>query len=131
MSVTNNLKNIGKNLSKKDNDLIERTTNFGIQIITFCKSLKPDLISTPLISQVVRSTTSIGANYREANSAGSKKDFRNKIVIAKKEISETEHWLTMLATCYPTKKEELRILWQENHELLLIFSKILLKLDGN
>jgi four helix bundle protein len=129
MSLSSNLLNLEKDLERKEHDLIYRTTEFGKNVIIFCKKLKPDLVSAPLISQIVRSATSVGANYREANSAGSKKDFRNKIVIARKEISETEHWITLLATCYPQHKDELRILWQENHELLLIFSKILLKLD--
>lgn len=130
MSAANNLKNLNKNLKKTGNDLLERTTNFGKDVVIFCKKLKPDIVSTPIISQTVRSATSIGANYREANAAASKKDFRNKIVIAKKESSETEHWLAILASCYPEEKEKLRTLWQENHELLLILSKILIKTDS-
>jgi four helix bundle protein len=45
------------------------------------------------------------------------------MAIAKKEIKETSHWLRLLARCNPEKKEEIKKLWQENRELLLIFSK--------
>lgn len=56
-------------------DLQERTSKFGEDIIVFCRSLLQDVISRPIISQLVRSGTSIGANYMEASSASSRKDF--------------------------------------------------------
>lgn len=74
--------------------------------------------------QLVRSGTSIGANYMEANGASSKKDFQNKIFICKKEAQETKHWLRMIANCLPDRNQELRLLWQEAQELTLIFQKI-------
>lgn len=60
----------------------------------------------------------------EANGASSKKDFRNKIHISKKEAQETQHWLRMLNVVVPDKKSDLRKLWQEAHEFVLIFQKI-------
>jgi len=60
----------------------------------------------------------------KANAASSKKDFRNKIYICKKEAQETKHWLRMIAQCVSEKKEELRKLWKEAQELTLIFGKI-------
>ena len=105
-------------------DLEERTANFGKQVIILCRSVNQDVISKPIISQIVRSGTSIGANYMEANGASSKKDFANKIYICKKETQETKHWLKMMAECVPDKKEELRIIWQECQELNMIFQKI-------
>jgi four helix bundle protein len=86
-------------------DLEERTAKLGEKIIEFCKDLKQDAISRPIITQLVRSGTSIGANYMEANAASSKKDFTNKIFIAKKETQETKHWLRMIAKCFPEKKK--------------------------
>jgi four helix bundle protein len=124
MSVANNIKNQHKDLQANNYDLTERTTKFGQDILLFCKKLAKDEISKPLISQIVRSATSIGANYREANCAVSKKDFILKISLCRKEANETEHWLTMLSTIFPEEKTELRNLWQENHQLSLIFSKI-------
>ena len=67
-------------------DLKERTAKFGEDIIKYCKSIKQDTITKSIISQLIRSGTSVGANYMEANGASSKKDFRNKIYICKKEI---------------------------------------------
>ncbi len=105
-------------------DLEERTAKFGEDIIDFCRTLKQDAISKPIISQCIRSTTSIGANYMEANSASSKKDFANKIFICKKEAQETKHWLRMLAKCFPERIKEIRKLWKECQELTMIFQKI-------
>ena|SRR3989339_1224914 len=109
-------------------DLEDRTAKFGEEVIRFCKTIKQDVISRPIISQIVRSATSIGANYCEANGASSKKDFRNKIHICKKEAQETKHWLRMIAQCEANKKEELTKLWKEGQELTLIFGKIVSKL---
>ena len=74
-------------------DLEERTAKFGEEVIKFCKSINADNINKSLINQVVRSGTSIGANYMEANQGCSKKDFKNKIRICQKEANETKHWL--------------------------------------
>jgi len=82
-------------------DLEERTAKFGENIIEFCKSIKQDAITKPIIIQLVRSGPSIGANYMEANAASSKKDFKNKIYICKKEAQETKHWLRMIVKCTP------------------------------
>ena len=111
-------------------DLEERTAKFGENIIEFCKSIKQDAITKPIIIQLVRSGTSIGANYMEANSASSKKDFKNKIYICKKESQETKHWLRMIAKCIPERKENIRKLWKECQELTLIFEKIVSKLKN-
>jgi four helix bundle protein len=108
----------------KPYDLEERTAKFGESIVRFCNTIKGDVVSLPLISQLVRSGTSIGANYMEANAASSKKDFQNKIYICKKEAQETRHWLRMLAECHPERKDELRNLWKETQELVMIFQKI-------
>ncbi len=113
--------------SKKDYDLTERTAKFGEAIIDFCQKLPKDFINNSLISQAVRSGTSIGGNYMEADGAESKKDFKHKIGICKKEAKETMHWLRMLAKANSTKAQECRKLWKEVHELALIFSSILRK----
>lgn len=105
-------------------DLEERTGKFGEDIIKFCKSIRQDAITKPIINQIIRSGTSVGANYCEANGASSKKDFKNKIHICKKEIQETKHWLRMAVVAVPDKKDEARKLWQEAQELTLIFGKI-------
>lgn len=107
-------------------NLEERAEVFGEDVILLCKSIRPNLITTPIISQLIRSATSIGANYMEANNASSRKDFTNKIFISKKEAQETKHWLRMLSKAESNEKvtESLRKLWQECQELTMIFQKI-------
>ncbi len=112
-------------MNGKSFDLEERTAKFGEEIILLCQSIRTDTVIKPLISQIVRSATSIGANYCEANGASSKKDFKNKIHICKKEAQETKHWLRMLATAVPEKKPEAQKLWKECQELVLILGKII------
>lgn len=105
-------------------DLEERTAKFGEGIIDFCKCVEQNIITKPILSQLIRSSTSVGANYMEANSASSKKDFRNKVFICKKEAQETKHWLRMITRCIPGREDEIKKLWQESQELTMIFQKI-------
>lgn len=105
-------------------NLEERCAAYGENVITFLKGIPKNEITVPLIKQLVRSATSIGANYMEANTASSKKDFKNKISISRKEANETKHWLRMLAKAEDKLVDDCRKLWKEAHELTLIFSKI-------
>jgi four helix bundle protein len=105
-------------------NLEERTARFGEDIIDLCKTIEQNIITKPVINQLIRSATSIGANYMEANGGSSKKDFKNKIFICKKESQETKHWLRMLVRCIPDEKDKIQILWQEAQEFTMIFQKI-------
>lgn len=109
---------------KRQYDLEERTARFGERIIDFARQLPENTITRPLIAQLVRAGTSIGANYSEADEANSKKDFANKIAIAKKETKETKYWLRLIAHTLPACRDEARILWAEAQELNLIFAAI-------
>ncbi len=111
---------------KKKYDLEERTAQFGEAIIELVKAFPQDSIDSPLINQIVRAATSIGANYMEADGAESKKDFRHRISICKKEAKETKHWLRMIAKANPSRRDECQKLLKEAQELSLIFSSILL-----
>ena len=106
-------------------NLEERTDVFAENVIDLVRSVKIDAVNSRIITQLVGSSGSIGANYCEATEAESKKDFTHKVSIAKKEIKETKHWLRLMARTNPEKKDEIRKLWKEAHELLLIFSKII------
>lgn len=105
-------------------DLEERTGKFGEDVIKLCKAIKISIYTEPIIKQILRSATSIGANYMEANGASSKKDFCNKIYICKKEAQETKHWLKMMSVAVETKSEELNTLVDEAQQLSMIFHKI-------
>ncbi len=112
-------------------DLEERTKNFSKDVISFLKRIRPSDLNRNLIIQLVRAATSVGANYCEANGASSKKDFKNKIFICRKEIQETKYWLELIAESDSEKKDGLRKLWKEAHELTLIFNKISVSLNKN
>ena len=105
-------------------DLEERTARFGEEIIKFAKKIPKNSVTLPLIPQLVKAGTSIGANYCEADDAESKPDFKHKLGICKKEARETKHWLRMIVVAVPELKEEARKLWQEAKELNLIFNAI-------
>lgn len=120
-------------MNKKEGkyDLEERTVKFGEDIIVFSRILIKDIITIPLVKQIIRSATSVGANYCEANGASSKKDFKNKIHICKKEAKETKYWLQLIAKASPEKAEECRKLWKEAQELTMIFSKIIITMNNS
>ena len=112
-------------------DLEARTAIFGEAVIEFCLSLPANAVSAPIINQLVRAGTSIGANYCEADEAESKRDFRHKIAICRKEAKETKYWLRMIAKAAPSHKTTARALWRETKELHLIFCASIRTTDLN
>ncbi|MGQ0633456.1 MAG: four helix bundle protein [Planctomycetaceae bacterium] len=108
-------------------DLEERTARFGEAAIRFAKRIPVNSVTEPLIRQLVRATTCVGANYSEADDAGSKKEFRHRVSLCRRESRESKHWLRMLAAAIADSPElvsEARALWQEAKELNLVFSAI-------
>jgi len=103
--------------------LEQRTVDFSVLVIKTVGRYARDPVLQPLINQLVRSATSIGANYAEANNASSKTDFKNKIFIAKKEAAETRYWLKVLTELIPNV--DLGAISQEALELTLILQKII------
>ena len=110
-------------------DLEQRTALFGERVIEFAKKVPVNQITRSLIDQIVRSSTSVGANYCEADDASSKKEFRQKIGYCRKESRETKHWARMIVKAVPELREEAVPIWQEAKELHLIFAAILRKSD--
>lgn len=110
--------------SNKTYDLEERTARFAENIIDLCKKVPKNAVTVPIIDQLMRSGTSVGANYYEANGASSRKDFKNKIFLCKKEAKETKYWLRLLARSDSSLSNSCRELWRETQELTMIFSKI-------
>ena len=109
----------------------ERTAKFAEQIVDFCKKVPQDTITRPIINQLIRAGTSIGANYCEADEASSKKDFLNKVFIAKKETKETKYWLRVIAYAVSDTKSAATVLWKEAQELNLIFAAIIRNTKAN
>jgi len=85
------------------------------------------MINKRLVDQLLRSATSIGANYREANECDTKKDFKNKIRISKKEARETIYWLELLIDANLNNKDEIFKLLDESKQLMKILASIYLK----
>jgi len=112
-------------------DLEKRTGEFSVNLISLCKKVKISIINENIIKQVLRSGTSVGANYCEADDAESRKDFKHKIGICKKESRETKYWLRMIAVACEECKEEARINWKEAKELNLIFNAIINSTNKN
>ena len=80
----------------QDNLLVDLSKQFSVKIIKMCSNINQNKISGILISQIVRSSTSVGANIHEGNYASSKADFINKFQIALKECYETSYWLDIM-----------------------------------
>jgi len=105
-------------------DLEERTARFGESVIAFAKTIPINEVTRPLISQLIRAGTSIGANYAEADDCDSRKDFRFKIGLCRREARETKHWVRMVVAAQSELRDAARQVWQEAKELNLIFGAI-------
>jgi four helix bundle protein len=75
-------------------------------------------------TQITKAGSSVGANYREANRARSKADFRNKIRICESEANETQFWLEVIAEVGWLSWEEIKSEYEESGELLALFTSI-------
>ena len=108
-------------------DLEERTEKFAKTVIGLCNNLPKTTVNIELISQLVRSAGSVGANYIEANDGLSQKDFVNRIKICRKEAKESRYWLRLMAPTNTQSEAEITRLAQESTELMNIFGAILKK----
>ncbi len=105
-------------------DLEERLLKFSKQLLGHIRNIHIEYVNKNIIDQVLRSWTSIGANYYEANWANGKKDFANKIHICKKEAKETVYRLELLLEMSKNHSWELTIILAEAKEIMCIFNKI-------
>jgi four helix bundle protein len=112
----------------KQYDLEDRTLEFAKNVRNFVRKLPKTATNYEDISQLVRSSGSVGANYIEANESLSKKDFAMRIKISRKEAKETRFWLLLIDTSGSELLELSRKkLIQEATELMNIFGAILKK----
>lgn len=107
-----------------ERDLEERTKRFALEVIRSCRSLPAKRESDVLARQLLRSATSVGANYREAQRGVSRPDFKNKIGTVEKEAAETQYWLELVIESGIAAGEDWRQLHRESTELLAIFTTI-------
>jgi hypothetical protein len=111
-------------------DLRERTMEYAKRIVRMFSALPQNTLAQTLGKQVLRSGTSVGANYREADSGRSKAEFIAKMGDRLKELSETEHWLELMAAEEILSSDRLAPLIQETRELIAIFTTIIKKSRG-
>ena len=102
-------------------DLEDRTFQFAVQVRDFVKIVQKSIANSIYVAQLIRSSSSVGANYIEANESLSKKDFLMRIKICRKETKETTYWLKLL-TVDSTKRT---YLIDESIELMKIFGAII------
>jgi four helix bundle protein len=105
-------------------ELEQRTKAFALRIIKFVAELPKNKITDVLGYQLLKAGTSIGANYREANRAESRKDFIHKVGIVEKEASETQYWMELFDEPDIGDLAERKWLLRESGELLAIFTSI-------
>ena len=112
-------------MSEHPKDLKPRTKTFALRIIKMCSALpKTDAVAQVLGKQVLRSGTSVGANYREASRDRSKAEFISKIGDCLKEIEETEYWLELLVDSGSVSNAKMADLLDETRQLIAIFTTI-------
>jgi len=119
--MTKVLKKDNKEFSKK---LEQRTRKFAVRIIKLSATLPKTPEGMVIRNQITKSGTSIGANYREANRARSRADFKNKIKICESEASETQYWLEVIVEAKWLSWEKIKAEYDECSELLAIFTTI-------
>ncbi len=112
------------NRKKFAKDLEKRTRLFAVRIIKISAKLPNTPEGRVVRNQITKTGTSVGANYREANRARSKADFRNKIEICESESSETQFWLEVITEIKWLKWEEIKADYDECSELLALFTSI-------
>jgi len=111
-------------MQNKKYDLEDRTLKFTKDCIDLCKLLIRDTINIELISQLIRASGSVGANYREANDSTTKKDFYHRIGICRRESKESKYWLELLSHSNQKFLDKIRPLPDEALQLARIFSSI-------
>jgi four helix bundle protein len=120
---------VKNNKMRKRNELSKRLLIFAVRIIKFLRLLPKSAEYNVIRYQLIKSATSSGANYDEAQSGSSKADFHNKVNISLKEMSESNYWLEIIRAVIDTDhdKEELFWLMKESDELEKILASIVLK----
>src|SRR2546422_3706120 len=105
---------------QRTNDLLGRTKKFALATIKFCEQLPKDETSKILGRQLLRSGTSVGANYRAAYRAKSKADFISKMGTVLEEVDESGYWIELLSAAGKVGVSRSGSLLQEANELVAI-----------
>ncbi|MGA3150603.1 MAG: four helix bundle protein [Candidatus Saccharimonadales bacterium] len=114
--------------SNRSRELEQRMMDFAMGVILIARTAPKTVDNRVIIEQMIKSASSIGANYTEANNAASRQDFKNKVFIAKKEAAETRYWLQLFRRINPDL--DVKNLVAEATELILILQKIVTTLQN-
>jgi len=109
---------------KPRSELEKRTRAFAIAVIHFIDNLPKNKAGSIMAMQLLRSATSIGANYREANRAESRRDFVHKVAIVAKEAAESLYWIELFEEAMIGNPEQVKLLFYECNQLVAIFTRI-------
>lgn len=101
-------------------ELKKRTLRFGVDVALFCRVIFPDTLLKPYANQLIRASSSVGANYRAACRAKSGKDFINKLKIVEEECDECMFFLELIKELKPDSKSSIDPMWKEANEILSI-----------
>ena len=112
-------------------DLLDRCEGFSIRIMDLFRLLNVDSAGRVIGRQLLRSATSIGANYEESQGAESREDFIHKVKISYKEARESAYWLRLIKRDKKIKVFNIDELSKENEELVKILGKIISTAKGN
>jgi len=116
-----------ENRNSKRYDLEDRTLKYSKDVIDLINRVPNNLANIEITKQLIRSSSSVGANYIEANGALGKKDFSMRIKICRKETKESKYWLNLITVNTADLEDKRQHLVKETEELLRIFNAILLK----
>ena len=112
-------------------NLEDRTAVFGERIIAFAKRVPINPVNSPLISQLVRAGTSIGANLAEASAGQTKPDFIAKTCVSLKEAREARYWLLLIIATRGALQPAAQPLLEEARELVKILTTIVKNARSN
>jgi four helix bundle protein len=104
-------------------EIRERTFQFAVRVLKLVRRLPRALDAVEIGRQLIKSSTSVGANVEEAHGAESQRDFVHKMSIARKEARESRYWLRLICTAI-VQDDEVNALIQESDELVRILSAI-------
>jgi four helix bundle protein len=112
-------------------NLSERLLDFGAEVVKLTEGLPNTIAGRRIGDQLLRSGTSVGANYQEAQAAESKRDFLHKLQLALKELRESNYWIKLLSKAEIIRRERLTVIQDESEQLKAILSKAVITAKKN
>ena len=116
---------------KQGKNLANRLLSFAVEVIKVIQIIGKSYVGRQIAGQLIRSSTSAGANYEEACAAESRSDFIHKLQIVLKELREASYWLKLISKAFLIPSEKADVLIQETSELSSIIAKSIVTAKRN